>query len=138
MSKAPVVAIVDDDEAVREALSDLLLVQDVSCRAFDRAEAFMAEYVPGRFDCLITDVSMPGRSGIDLLQGLKSIGSSIPVIVVTADTSKVSRSRAMKGGAHAYLAKPISSEALLRHLRSALNQARPAPGGDGQGTNSDG
>jgi FixJ family two-component response regulator len=55
LSKAPVVAIIDDDESVREALSDLLLVQDLSCRTFDRAEAFMADYVPGRFDCLITD-----------------------------------------------------------------------------------
>src|SRR5205814_9886432 len=120
LSKAPIIAIIDDDEAVREALSDLLLVQDISCRTFDRAEAFMAEYVPGGFDCLITDVSMPGRSGLDLLQRLRSIGSSIPVIIVTADTSRTARSRAMRAGAHAYLTKPISSEALLRHLQSAL------------------
>ena len=46
----------------------------------------MAEYVPGRFDCLITDVSMPGHSGLDLLQQLRSLGSSMPVIIVTADT----------------------------------------------------
>ena len=45
----------------------------------------MAEYVPGRFDCLITDVSMPGHSGLDLLQRLRAIGSSMPVIIVTAD-----------------------------------------------------
>ena len=138
LSKAPVVAIIDDDESVREALSDLLLVQDLSCRTFDRAEAFMAEYVPGKFDCLITDVSMPGHSGLDLLQRLRSIGSSIPVIIVTADTSRTARSRAMRAGAHAYLTKPISSEALLRHLQSALSQVSPPPGDGGQGTISDG
>ena len=138
LSKAPVVAIIDDDESVREALSDLLLVQDLSCRTFDRAETFMAEYVPGKFDCLITDVSMPGHSGLDLLQRLRSIGSSIPVIIVTADTSPTARSRAIRDGAHAYLTKPISSEALLRHLQSALSEVRPPPGDGGQGTISDG
>jgi two-component system response regulator FixJ len=138
LSKAPIVAIVDDDEAVREALSDLLLVLDLSCRTFDRAEAFMAQYVAGRFDCLITDVSMPGHSGLELLQRLRSIGSSMPVIIVTADTNPATRSLAMGSGAHAYLTKPVSSEALFRHLQSALRQVGPPPDNDGQETRSDG
>ncbi|KRR28959.1 hypothetical protein CQ13_19205 [Bradyrhizobium retamae] len=120
MSKAPIVAIVDDDEAVREALSELLLVLDLSCRTFDRAEVFMAEYVAGSFDCLITDVRMPGHSGLDLLQHLRSIGSAIPVIVITADTNPATPSHAMRYGAYAYLTKPIETEALLRHLQSAM------------------
>jgi two-component system response regulator FixJ len=120
LSNAPLLAIVDDDEAVREALSDLLLVLELSCRTFDRAEAFMAEYVPGKFDCLITDLNMPGRSGLDLLQHLQSIASVVPVIVITADTNPATRSRAMRYGAYAYLTKPIETEALLRHLQSAL------------------
>ena len=82
----------------------------------------MAEYIPGRFDCLITDVSMPGHSGLDLLQRLRSIGSSIPVIVVTADTNPTTRLRAIGAGAHAYLTKPASSDALIGHLRSALKR----------------
>jgi len=98
----------------------------------------MAEYVPGRFDCLITDVSMPGHSGLDLLQRLLSLGSSMPVIIVTADTNPTTRSRAMRGGAHAYLTKPVSSEALLRHLQSALRHAGSTPDGDGQETPPDG
>ena len=138
LSKAPLVAIVDDDEAVREALSDLLMVLDLSCRTFDRAEAFMAEYVPDRFDCLITDVSMPGHSGLDLLQRLRAIGSAIPVIIVTADTNPATRSRAMRGGAYAYLTKPVSSDALFRHLQSALRHVGSSPDGDGQGRLSDG
>ena len=88
----------------------------------------MADYVPGRFDCLITDVSMPGHSGLDLLQHLRAIGSRIPVIIVTADTTKATRSRAMSSDAHAYLTKPVSSETLLHHLQSAINLA---PGCDG-------
>jgi two-component system, LuxR family, response regulator FixJ len=138
LSKAPLVAIIDDDEAVREALSDLLLVLELSSRTFDRAEAFMADYVPGRFDCLITDVSMPGHSGLDLLQRLRSIGSSMPVIIVTADTNPATRSRAMGGGAYAYLTKPVNSDALFRHLQSALRQVGSSPDGDKQGKPSDG
>ena len=80
----------------------------------------MADYVPGRFDCLITDVSMPGHSGLDLLDRLRTLGSSMPVIIITADTSPAPRSRAMGAGAHAYLTKPIESGALLAHLQSAL------------------
>ena len=138
LSKAPLIAIIDDDEAVREALSDLLLVLDLSCRTFDRAEAFMAEYTPGSFDCLITDVSMPGWSGLDLLQHLRSIGSSMPVIIITADPNPTTRSRAMRGGAYAYLTKPVSSDALFRHLQSALRHVGSSADGDGQGKPSDG
>jgi two-component system, LuxR family, response regulator FixJ len=117
---------------VREAVSDLLLVLDLACRTFDRAEAFMAEYVAGRFDCLITDVSMPGRSGLDLLQWLRDLGSTMPVIVLTADTSPTTRSRALRTGAHAYLTKPFSSEALNGHLQSALRRGGSPADGDGR------
>ena len=82
----------------------------------------MAEYAPGKFDCLITDVCMPGHSGLDLLQRLQDIGSSTPVIFITANTNPAIRSRAMRYGAYAYLTKPIASEALLRHLQSALRR----------------
>ena len=93
---------------------------------------------PGKFDCLITDVSMPGCSGLDLLQRLRSIGSSMPVIIITADTSPTTRSRAMRSGAHAYLTKPVSSEALYHHLQSALRREGSPPDGDGRETPSDG
>jgi two-component system, LuxR family, response regulator FixJ len=125
LSRAPVIAIVDDDEAVRDALSNLLLVLDLSCRTFDRAETFMAAYARGSFDCLVTDVSMPGQSGLDLMQVLRSLDSSIPVIIVTADANPTTRSRAMEGGAHAYLTKPINTEAFACHVRAALRHRTP-------------
>lgn len=93
----------------------------------------MAEYVPDRFACLMTDVSMPGHSGLDLLQHLRSLGSAMPVIIVTADTNPATRSRAMRGGAYAYLTKPVSSDVLFRHLQSALRHVGSSPDGDGQG-----
>jgi two-component system response regulator FixJ len=128
--KTPTIAIVDDDEAVREALSDLLVVMDVACRTFDRAEAFMAEYVPGHFDCLITDVAMPGMSGLELQERLRELDSSMPVIIITADASRATRVRALSGGAHACLTKPVNDEVLFRHLQSALNRAGRSRNGD--------
>ena len=135
-SEAPIIAVIDDDEAVREALSDLLQVLGLACRIFDRAEAFMAEYQPDRFDCLITDVSMPGRSGLELQERLRELGSSMPVIVITADTSAATRARALSGGALACLTKPVKDDVLLRHLESALNR-RGGARDDRRGTPSD-
>lgn len=123
LSKTPLVAIVDDDEAVREALSEFLLVLDVACRTFDRAEAFMAEFEPGRFDCLITDVRMPGRSGLELQERLRELGSSMPVIFITADTRAATQARALRGGAYAWLTKPVDEEVLCHLLQNALTCA---------------
>ncbi len=70
-------------------------------RAFDRAEAFLASYAPGVFDCLVTDLRMPGMSGLDLLQELKARGSSLPVIVITSAAEAESRNQAVESGAFA-------------------------------------
>jgi FixJ family two-component response regulator len=123
-SKAAVVAVVDDDDAVREALMDLLSVMGFQCRPFDRAEALLAEYEPTAFDCIVTDVKMPGMSGFDLLQRLHGIDASVPVIVITSDTNPALRARALAGGAHGFLTKPVGDDVLLRLLQSAL--ARPS------------
>ncbi|MDN4984096.1 response regulator [Bradyrhizobium arachidis] len=133
----PIVAVVDDDEAVREALSDLLLVLELACQTFDRAESFMAEYVPDRFDCLITDVSMPGRSGLELQERLRELGSTMPVIVITADVSPATHARALSGGALACLTKPVNDDVLFRYLQSALNHAGGSRGDDRRDTPSD-
>jgi len=98
----------------------------------DGAEAFLAAYTPGKFDCLITDLRMPGMGGLQLQQELRMLGSSIPVIVVTSAMDPLSRSRAMEEGAFACLTKPVSQDALLRHLTAAL-AGRSAPGESGNG-----
>jgi FixJ family two-component response regulator len=122
LSKTPVIAIVDDDEAVREALLDLLQVEGYSGRTFDGAPSFLAEYAPGAFDCLITDVRMPGIDGLEMQQRLRALGSNIPVIVVSSLTDEVTRSRALKGGAIGYLTKPVADEILLNLLRAAIGR----------------
>jgi two-component system, LuxR family, response regulator FixJ len=120
----PVSAVVDDDDAMRDALCELLQVLSMSCRAFDRAEVFLAAYAPGEFDCLVTDLHMPGLGGLELQQKLRALGSSLPVIVVTSATDSLSRSRAMEEGAFAYLTKPVSQDVLLHHLTAALGGCR--------------
>lgn len=116
----PLVAIVDDDDGVREALSDLLSVLGLSSRAFDRAEALLAECQPGRFDCVVTDIRMPGVGGLGLLRHLRSFDPPVPVIVVTSDLDPKTRTQALEGGAHAYLIKPVEGRVLLGHIKSAL------------------
>lgn len=120
MPKAPLIAIVDDDDDVREALADLLLVHGLSSRAYDRAESFLAQYAPGVFDCIVTDVRMPGMSGLDLLRHLRRLGDAVPVVVVTSDGSPKTRSQALEGGAHAFMTKPVDDAALLGHLQAVL------------------
>jgi FixJ family two-component response regulator len=120
LPKAALIALVDDDDDVREALSDLLLALDLSSRPYDRAEAFLAEYAPGAFGCIITDLRMPGMSGLELLRHLRRLGDAVPVIVITSDTSPNARLQALEAGAHAFMTKPVEDSVLLGHLRSVL------------------
>ena len=128
MPSSPVIAVVDDDAAVRQALCELLQVLSMLCRTFDRAEAFLAAYTPGKFDCLITDLRMPGMGGLELQQKLRALGSSIPVIIVTSDSDPLSRSRSMEEGAFACLTKPVSADILLHHLTAALATGKNSGG----------
>ena len=125
LSKPPVIAIVDDDEAVREALFDLLLVEGLSARMFDSAVSFLADGEAGDFDCLVTDVRMPEIDGIELQRRMRAKGSSMPVIFITSLTDEVARARALLGGAAAWFTKPATDDELLRELRSALDRTGP-------------
>lgn len=120
MSSPPVIAVVDDDEAMRDALSELLHLMSMECRTFERAEAFIAASSQECFDCLITDLRMPGMSGMELIRELKALGSRLPVIVITSSMEVESRSEAIAGGAFAYLTKPVGEELLTRTLNEAL------------------
>jgi two-component system, LuxR family, response regulator FixJ len=128
--KAPLVAIVDDDDDLREALSDLLLVVGLACRTFDRAETLLAEYRPGLFDCIVTDVRMPGIGGLGLLRHLRGAEAPVPVIIATSVTEPKARQQALDGGAHAWLVKPVDSHVLLGHIKAALARGGLPAGGD--------
>lgn len=124
MPNPPVIAVVDNDEAMRLALSELVEVLSLSCRDFDRAEAFLAAYEPQAFDCLITDLNLPGLGGLELQRKLRALGSSMPIIVVTAASNPMLRTRALADGAFAYLEKPIKDRVLVDHIMSALRKGK--------------
>lgn len=121
MSNPSLVAIVDDDADVREALRDLLEVEGLAVRTFDSASAFLAGVQEG-FGCLVTDVRMPGLDGLELQRRLRARAYDIPVIFLSASTSEATRERALSEGAAAWLSKPVSDDALLAAVRRALDR----------------
>ena len=123
MSEVPLVAVVDDDESMREATQSLLLSAGFRAAVFASAEDFLQ--APQRQDtaCLIVDVRMPGMSGLDLQQQLARSRSAIALIFITSHEDDEARARALRAGAVDFLYKPFSDEALLRAIRSALRGA---------------
>jgi FixJ family two-component response regulator len=120
LSTPPLLAIVDDDLAVRQALFDLLEVEGLSARTFASAAALLADAAQDTFACIITDVRMPEIDGLDLQQRLRARGSSVPMIFITSSHDEVSRARAFRDGALAWFTKPVADEALLRAVRAAV------------------
>jgi len=119
MRSRPHVAVVDDDESVRESLPDLLRELGYEAKPFASAEAFLASGCIGDTRCLILDVAMPGMSGPELHQALLLEGRTIPVIFITALTAK-SIPALLQKGAVACLTKPFSAQDLRGALATAL------------------
>lgn len=128
MPRPPLIAIVDDDEGVREALADLLQVAGFATRCFADAEAFLGETPPAEYDSIVSDVRMAGIDGVELQRRLRARGSKTPFLFITSHHDPVTRRRALACGAHAFLSKPVSGEILLAHLEAALGR-KAAPGG---------
>ena len=114
------VSVVDDDESVRESLTDLLREFGFAVEAFASAEAFLASGHVGTTRCLILDIAMPGMSGPDLQLELIRRGHPIPIIFITAHGDAAERPRLIRQGAVDCLFKPFSEAALLRALSAAL------------------
>jgi FixJ family two-component response regulator len=117
----PMIAIVDDDESVREATQSLMRSLGYHASTFASAEEFLKSDQVHDTSCLITDVQMPpGLSGIDLQDRLIARGHRIPIIFITGYPDENVRARAMKAGAVAFLSKPYNHEHLLGYLEKAL------------------
>jgi len=123
MASRPLVAVVDDDESVRESLPDLLGELGYTARAFASAEAFLASDTLGQARCLILDIAMPDMSGPELFRELRARGSVLPVIFITAQMDASVRPDLMAQGAVDCLFKPFSEQALRAALQSALGGA---------------
>ena len=114
------VAIVDDDDSIRSALQGLLKAVGLSSQAFASAEEFLKSGQQHQTACLITDIRMPGISGLELQARLNAEHSRIPTIFITAHGDAQMRMRALRAGAVEFLAKPFDDEALLETVRAAL------------------
>ena len=120
MSNGSLVAVVDDDESVRESLPDLVRQFGFAAQAFSSAEAFLASDVVNETRCLILDIAMPGMSGPDLQQELMRRRQEIPIVFITANGDRTVRPRLLAQGAVECLFKPFSDTALLAALKTAL------------------
>lgn len=120
MFDAPVIAIVDDDDAIREALDDLVQSLGFRSALFASAEAFLASPGRGDVDCMVVDVKMPGLSGLDLQDRLNTEGCKPPTIFMTSYLDGETRRRAVGGGARAFFGKPVDYDALIAAINSAL------------------
>lgn len=120
MAERSLVAVVDDDESVRESLPDLLRVLGFSAQAFSSAEEFLASDLVLETECLILDVAMPGMSGPALQRELALRNQEIPIVFITAHGNENVRSRLLDQGAVECLFKPFSEAALLDAVRAAL------------------
>ena len=117
---AKVISIVDDDESFRRAMTDLIRSFGYSVASFASGEEFLQSDRLRDTACLITDVQMPGMSGLDLQGALLARGSRVPIIFVAADPGSKARSHALASGALAFLTKPFREEKLIALLDQAL------------------
>jgi FixJ family two-component response regulator len=120
-SSSQLVAIVDDDQSVQRALKDLMESAGLSARCFGSAEEFLEWDHRDQTSCLITDIRMPGMSGLELQAKLKADGSPIPIIFITAHNDAKTKMQAMNAGAVDFLSKPFDDELLLEKVRPRLN-----------------
>ena len=116
------VAIVDDEAPVRDALLDLLDEAGFPACAFASGEEFLASGRQYECSCLITDIRMPGMSGLDLQSRLNAERLGVPIIFITAHSDEGMRTQALRSGAVEFLAKPFDDEVLLDTVRAALER----------------
>lgn len=121
---SPAIFVVDDDASVRDAISNLLESVGLRGETFASADEFLNAPRPEVPSCLILDVKLPGRNGLEVQEQMESIGNRIPIVFITAHGDVPMTSRAMKAGAVDFLAKPFQKKALLDAVHQAIERDR--------------
>jgi two-component system response regulator FixJ len=125
-----VVHIVDDDAAVRQSLAFMLSAAGLAVRVYESPAAFLDGLAGAQTGCLVTDVRMPDMTGLELLRRLRDKGCLIPAILITGHGDVPLAVEAMKAGALDFIEKPFEEAAILKAVRSALEQGAGEEGGD--------
>jgi FixJ family two-component response regulator len=124
----PLVYLVDDDAAVRDALGLLLRSVGLDCEVFASALEFLESYDPGRHSCLVADIRMPGLSGLELQQRLNEQRAGIPIVFITGHGDVPMAVSAMKSGATDFVQKPFRDQDLIDRIHKALGQDKEQRG----------
>jgi two-component system response regulator FixJ len=122
MSKTPTVFVLDDDDAVRDALGALLESCGLPVRTYGSGESFLAELSTGLTGCVVLDVRMPGLSGLELQEQLGEMNIPLPVIIITGHGDLPMAVKAMKAGAVDFIEKPFDDEVILESIHEALSR----------------
>ena len=125
MLNRTLISIVDDDELFRESMRKLVGLLGYAVEAFPSAADFLASPLLPQTACLVSDVQMPGMTGVELHRHLVDAGYTIPTILVTAYPDPAVRDRVVKDGVVCYLSKPVDDDYLERCLRSVLQPGTP-------------
>jgi len=120
MPSSPLISIVDDDDALRSSLEDLIRSVGFGVQGFISAEAFLRSNQVQKTDCLILDVRMPGMPGLGLQRQLRSESPDLPIIFITAYEDRNVQTQAFEAGAAAFLYKPVHEQDLLSAIDAAL------------------
>jgi two-component system, LuxR family, response regulator FixJ len=118
------VFLIDDDPGVRDSLTLLLSLKDISTQPFANADSFLESYTPERVGCVLTDLRMPGMTGLELQTALRERHIDLPVVVLTAHGDVATARAALKNGAFDFLEKPVDDAMLLDVLHNALRVDR--------------
>jgi FixJ family two-component response regulator len=123
MPRIPLISIVDDDDALRTSLENLIRSVGLRTQGFTSAEAFLSSNHVPETRCLVLDVRMAGMSGLELQRQMAAAKSPIPIIFITAHEDDAQRTRALEAGALAFLHKPFYEEELLNAIEAALKDS---------------
>jgi len=117
-----VVHVIDDDEAVRDSLAFLLETADLTVKTHESAQRFLDQISGATASCVITDIRMPGMTGLELVHRLNALGLDLPVIVITGHADVPLAVEAMRAGVADFIEKPFDDQTILAALRSALSR----------------
>jgi FixJ family two-component response regulator len=123
--KCELISVVEDDQPFRESMRKLMIALGYAVEAFPTAADFLASPLLPATACLVSDVQMPGMTGLELHKHLVDMGHRIPTILVTAYPDELTRNRALRDGVVCYVGKPVDDEHLEHCIRSALQSKSP-------------
>ena len=123
----PVVAVVDDEEAIRKALKRLLRSAGIAVESYASGQEFLKSLSAQRPDCVVLDIRMQGMTGFDVQARLKAAHVAVPIIFITALDDPADQARAMQAGAAAFLRKPFGDETLLAAIEAVVSVTPTTP-----------